>query len=176
MRHGLVRRSFIPPKDVRQWRELSRLRQKNRDTLGDYKRRVHKLFELANIKIGSVMSDLFDVTGCNLIALLMDCPWDITEQDIRECVRGSLQDKVKELYRSIQGFFEKHHCFELTSLMRIISTIEEENRGIDARMRELLSEHQELIERMDEVPGINELSAHYILSELGPKLYSFATA
>jgi len=56
LRHGLLRGSFIPPKEIRQWRELSRVRRKNRDTLSDYKRRVHKLFESANIKIDSVIS------------------------------------------------------------------------------------------------------------------------
>ena len=176
LRHGLVRGSFIPCKEVRQWRELSRLRRKNRDTLSDYKRRVHKLFESANIKIDSVVSDLFGVTGRNLIAMLMLSGKEITIEDIKECAMGSLRKKVEELHRSIQGFFEQHHRFQLISLMRIITVIEKENEAIDARMRELMWEYRELIERMDEVPGINELSAQYILSELGPELDNFANA
>ena len=176
LRHGLLRGSFIPPKEIRQWRELSRLRRKNRDTLSDYKRRVHKLFESANIKIGSVASDLFGVTGRNLITLLMTGPEDISLEDIEQCARGSLRDKVAELYRSIRGFFEEHHRFQLTGLMHVISTLERENASIDARMRELMKEHNDLIRRLDEVPGINELSAQYILSELGPELDTFPNA
>jgi len=176
LRHGLVRGSFIPPKEVRQWRELSRLRRKNRDTLSDYKRRVHKLFESANIKIGSVVSDLFGVTGRNLIAILMIEGKEITIDDIRECARGSLQKKDEELHRSIRGFFEEHHRFLLINLMRTITVLEDENEAIDFRMRELMYEHRELIDRMDEVPGINELSAQYILSELGTKLDEFPNA
>jgi len=72
LRHGLLRGSFIPPKEIRQWRELTRLRRSYTESLADYKRRIHKLFETANIKIDSVVSDLFGVTGRNLISLLCD--------------------------------------------------------------------------------------------------------
>jgi transposase len=71
LRHGLLRGSFIPPKDIRQWRELTRLRRTYTESLADYKRRVHKLFETANIKFDSVISDLFGVTGRNLISFIM---------------------------------------------------------------------------------------------------------
>ena len=117
LRHGLLRGSFIPPKKVRQWRELSRLRRKNRDTLSDYKRRTHKLFESANIKIDSVASDLFGVTGRNLMTLLMTGPEEVTLKDIEQCARGSLRDKASELHRSVQGFFEEHHRFQLIVLV-----------------------------------------------------------
>lgn len=176
LRHGLLRGSFIPAKEIRQWRELSRVRRKNRDTLGDYKRRVHKLFESANIKIDSVVSDLFGVTGRNLIMLLMTGREEIHIEDIELCAKGRLQGKVSELYRSIQGFYEEHHRFQLTSLMQIIVTLEKANDAIDARMRALMQEHNDLIRRMDEVPGVNELSAQYVLSELGPDLATFADA
>ena len=63
LQHGLLRGSFIPPKAVRQWRDLTRLRRKYVQTLADYKKRTQKLFESANIKIDSVVSDLFGVTG-----------------------------------------------------------------------------------------------------------------
>ncbi len=63
LRHGLLKGRFIPEKYVRQWRDLSRLRKTYVESLSDYKRRVHKLFESADIKIDSVVSDLFGVTG-----------------------------------------------------------------------------------------------------------------
>jgi len=54
LRHGLLRGSFIPPQAVRQWRDLTRLRKKYVQSAGDYRKRTHKLFESANIKIDSV--------------------------------------------------------------------------------------------------------------------------
>jgi transposase len=176
LQHGLLKGSYIPEKEVRQWRELSRARRKNRDTISDYKRRTHKLFQSANIKIDSVVSNLFGVTGRNLMALLLSGATEISIADIESCAKGTLRDKVAELHRSIQGFFEGHHRFQLNSLLHILEILEEENAQIDQRMKELMQEHNDLLNRMDAVPGINTLSAQYILSELGPELITFPNA
>ena len=176
LQHGLLRGSFIPAKEIRHWRELSRSRRKNTEAIGDYKRRVHKLFESANIKIDSVVSDLFSMTGRTLISRLISSSCVLSLTDVQECAKGSLRDKVQELYRSIHGFFEEHHRFLLASMMRILKTLEQENEEISARMKELMQAQQELLSRLDEVPGISELSAQYVLSELGPELDTFPSS
>lgn len=176
LKHGLLRGSYIPPKEVRQWRELSRMRRKNTEAVSDYKRRVHKLFESANIKIDSVASDLFGLTGRNLIARLLSATDEMNLTEVRACAKGRLQDKVEELNRSIKGFFEEHHRFLLSGMMRIIESLERENEQIGERMKQLMRNHQDLLKRLDEVPGISELSAQYVLSELGPELDAFANA
>ena len=89
LRHGLLRGSFIPPKDVREWRDLTRLRKKYVQTVGDYRNRTHKLFESANIKIDSVVSDLFGVTGRNLMGLLVSGQKALTLEDIGHCPETS---------------------------------------------------------------------------------------
>ena len=176
LQHGLLRGSFIPAKEIRYWRELGRSRRKNTEAIGDYKRRVHKLFESANIKIDSVVSDLFSMTGRNLISRLLSGTFTLSLADVQECTRGRLRDKAQELYRSIQGFFEEHHRFLLAGMMRILKTLEQENEEISARMKELMQAQQDLLNRLDEVPGISELSAQYVLSELGPELDTFPNA
>ena len=176
LQHGLLRGSFIPAKEIRHWRELGRSRRKNTEAIGDYKRRVHKLFESANIKIDSVVSDLFSMTGRNLISRLLSGTFTLSLADVQECARGRLRDKAQELYRSIQGFFEEHHRFLLAGMMRILKTLEQENEGISAKMKELMQAQQDLLNRLDEVPGISELSAQYVLSELGPELDTFPSS
>lgn len=175
LRVGLIRGSFIPEKSVRQWRELGRSRKKYSQSLGDQKRRVHKVFETANIKVDSVVADLFGVTGRNLIELLCTTEEQISLEQIEQCAKGSLKTKVVELHRSIQGFFEDHHRFLLLSLMRMIISIESEMALIGERMKSVMAEHKDTVKRLDAVPGINELSAHYVLGELGPTLEEFAT-
>lgn len=172
-RNGLVKGSFIPPKEVRQWRELERLRRTNIETMGDYKRRVHKLFETANIKIDSVVSDLFGVTGRNLMNLLCDEKTDLSLEDIEKCTKGSLKSKVEELYNSVQGFFEDHHRFQLRGMLRIISELESQIESITRRLKELMKPHQEVINRLDEVPGINEIAAQNVISHIGVTLKEF---
>jgi transposase len=173
LRVGLLRGSFIPEKSVRHWRELSRSRKKYSLSLGDYKRRVHKVFETANIKIDSVVSDLFGVTGRNLIEILCSKTTTISIEQIEQCAKGSLRSKVTELHRSIQGFFEDHHRFLLTSLMSIITNIETEIALITERLRALMTDHDDIITRLDKIPGINEVAAQYVLAELGTTLKEF---
>jgi len=175
LRHGLLRGSFIPKKEVRQWRELTRLRKSYTQSLGDYKRRVHKLFECANIKIDSVVSDLFGKTGRNLINLLCDKGAELNQENIQKSAEGSLTKKVEELYRSIQGFFEDHHRFELNSLMRIILATEIEISKITKRLEELMKPNQELLDNLDKIPGINKLASQSVVSEIGITLKDFQT-
>ena len=173
LKHGLLRGSFIPEKKIRQWRELTRQRRKIAESLGDCKKRVHKLFETANIKISSVVSDLFGKTGRNLIEKLCSEEISLTEKDIRACACGRLQSKIPELYRSIQGFFEEHHRFQLCSLMRIIAILESEMGFLSDRICELMKEDVELIERLEAIPGVGTRSAQIILSEVGNTLETF---
>jgi len=174
LRHGLLKASFIPPRTVRQWRELTRLRKKYVQSVGDYRKRTHKLFESANIKIDSVVSDLFGVTGRNLMKLLI-VDRELTLTDIEACIRGKLKGKEVELFRSIQGFFMGHHRFILKTLLGTIANLEGQIEALDQQIRSLVMDQSELLERMKKAPGISDVSACDILAEIGPTLDSFPT-
>jgi transposase len=174
LRHGLLRGSFIPPENIREWRELTRLRKTYTESFADYKRRVHKLFITANIKIDSVVSDLFGLTGRNLINLLCN-EADLTFENIEQCTKGSLKKKALELYESLQGFFKEHHRFQLIGMMETIITFEQRVAEINARLELLTKEHQGLLDRLDEIPGIDKKSAQSIVSEVGVTLDEFRT-
>jgi transposase len=176
LRHGLLKGSFIPPKEVREWRDLTRLRRTYVETLGDYKRRTHKLFESANIKIDSVVSDLFGQTGRNLMRLLGQGSFPIRQEDMEGCLRGKLKAKREELYRSIQGFFTDHHGYLLRSLLKTIATIEGEIEAINDRLRQVMKNHETLLQMLMEVAGISEVSARGILSEAGSTMDPFRTS
>jgi len=172
LRHGLIRGSFIPPKEIRQWRELTRLRRTYTESLADYKRRVHKLFETANIKIDSVVSDLFGVTGRNLMSLLCN-ESELSLENIRENAKRGLKAKSKELLSSVQGFFEGHHRFQLIGMMEVIAGFEKKIIEITERLDSLTAGHQDLLDRLDEIPGINKKSAQSVVSEIGVTLDEF---
>jgi transposase len=176
LRHGLLRGSFIPPKEIREWRDLTRLRRTYVESLGDYKRRTHKLFESANIKIDSVVSDLFGQTGRNLMKLLAQGSSPIRQEDMEGCLRGKLKAKREELYRSIQGFFTSHHAYLLRSLLKTIAVVEGEIEAINDRLRQVMKPHEPLLEMVMEVTGISEVSARAILSESGPSMDPFRSS
>ena len=172
LRHGLVRGSFIPPENVRMWRELSRLRKTYTESLADYKRRVHKLFITANIKIDSVVSDLFGLTGTNLIDLLCS-ESELTLEKVEKCSKGRLKQKVPELYLSLHGYFKDHHRFQLVGMMEAINMFQKQIDQINARLESLTCEYKDLLERLDEIPGVDKKSAQSIMGEVGVTLNEF---
>jgi len=176
LRHGLVKGSFIPPKFQRQWRDLTRMRTNYVKSLGDFKRRVHKLLQSANLKIDSVVSNLFGLTGRNLLKLLADSETELTLAQIEKCLKGSLSNKAKELHRAVQGYFEKHHRDLLCLLLKTIERLEEQISFLEQRIQDVLSERQDILNRLMEVPGISLRSAPAILAETGPTLETFATS
>ena len=131
-----------------------------------------KLFETANIKIDSVVSDLFGVTGRNLISLLCD-ESELSLENIRENAKRGLKSKAKELLSSVQGFFEDHHRFQLIGMMEVIAGFETKIAEITDRLDALTAGHQDLLDRLDEIPGIDKKSAQSIVSEIGVTLDEF---
>jgi len=176
LRHGLLRAAFIPPKYQRQWRDLTRMRNKYQQTVGDFKRRVHKLFQEANIKIDSVLSDLFGLTGRNLMKLLTSKNATPSLGEVEQCLRGSLKAKRTELYRSIQGFFEEHHRDMLALMLETIEKLENQVKVLDLRIIQAMRSHQSKIDGLDEIPGISDVSAPAVLAEIGPTLEAFPNA
>jgi len=177
LRHGLVKASFIPPEEVRQWRDWCRQRRIHVETLGDYKRRVHKMLEMANIKIDSVLSDLFGATGRNLIELLMSGN-PISVNEVEDCLRGRLagkhgKQKAAELHDAVQGYFGDHQRAVLKPMLRLIGYLEKEIALIEERLKELLAPHRDLVERMIATPGISYVAGWAILAEVSTTLETF---
>ncbi len=176
LRHGLVKGSFIPPKEQRQWREMTRLRKSFVETLGDFKRMVHALFHRTNIKIDCVATDLFGVSGRNLMNLLSTCEIAPDLAEVRQCLRGSLKEKAEELHRCVQGFFEDHHRELLRMLIKTIEHLEQQVAFLDDRISQRMRPHNDLLRMLEQVPGIKETAASSILAEAGVTLSAFQTA
>jgi transposase len=176
LRHGLLRGSFIPPKEVRRWRDLTRLRKSYQESLADYKRLVHKLFESANIKLASVVTQLFGTTGWYLMNMLASQDSTPSLADIAAGAQGQLRRKVDELHRSVQGGFSDHHRYQLRLLLTTIQQIEKHLEDISQRIKELMAPYGSLLSRLQEMPGVSDVAAFTILSEVGPTLEAFPSS
>ena len=175
-RHGLIRSSFIPPKEQRQWRDLTRSRKNYVHMLGDLKRHAHTLFQKANIKIDSVVSDLFGTTGRNLMKLLCSCESPPGLAQVRKCLHGALRAKSDELHRSVQGFFGDHHRTLLRMTLDTIDVLEGNITFLDQQIAQVMKAHDKLLERFQEVHGIKETAASAVLAEAGATLANFSSA
>jgi transposase len=97
----------------------------------------------------------------------------ITEKAVEKCARSSLKEKTGELHRSIQGFFTDHDRWMLTDLLDMVHVLEKKIETYDLRLASMMKEHEETLERLDQIPGVNEVGARGILAIAGPDLETF---
>ena len=140
LRAGLVRGSFIPPKDIREMRDLTRYRRKLTQTISFEKNRIQKVLEDANIKISSVVSDTFGVSGIKIIDELIE--GKLTIEEMSEPAEGRLKKKKGEIKEALVGNFQEHHKFMIKASLSHIKATEDNsgdrfgNRKEDGRLQE----------------------------------------
>ncbi len=109
--YGLLRPSFVPPKPIRELRDLTRYRRKLVESQRAERNRLLKLLETANIKLASVATDVFGVSGRLMLRALIE--GKATAQEMAELAKGKLRKKISALEPALEGKLEEHHCFLL---------------------------------------------------------------
>ena len=109
--HGLLRSSFVPPKPIRDLRDLMRYRRKLVESRAAERNRLLKLLETANIKLASVATDVFGVSGLLILRALVD--GKATPQEMAQLAKKKLRSKIPELELALEGKIEEHHRFLL---------------------------------------------------------------
>src|SRR2546429_9495509 len=109
--HGLLRSSFVPPKPIRELRDLTRYRRKLVESQAAERNRLLKLLETANIKLASVATDGFGMSGRLMLEALVE--GKATPQEMAELAKGRLRQKIDELWPALEGQLDEHHRFLL---------------------------------------------------------------
>jgi len=107
LQHGLLRRSFVPPTQMRELPDLTRTRATLTQDHSSICNRIQKILEDANIKLGSVASDVFGASGRAMLQALMKGERDA--EVLAELSKGRLRDKISELRRALEGRVTGHH-------------------------------------------------------------------
>lgn len=176
LRHGHIRSSYIPPKPVRQLRDLTRRRVQLIQDATRERNRVQKLLEQANVKIASVLSDVFGVSGQHMILALLG--GQATPEQIARLARGQAQRKIPQLMEALEGHrMSEHGGLLIRSCLRHLACLEEELEELD---REILRRmqtppFQKPFALLQTLPGVGQLSAAAILAETGTDLAAFST-
>src|SRR5206468_9353362 len=111
VRHGLIAKSFVPPAPLRELRELLRYRRKLIESQAAERNRLLKLLETANIKLASVLSDVFGVSGRAMLKALIE--GTASAQAMADLAKGQLRRKRADLVLALEGRVEEHHRFLL---------------------------------------------------------------
>src|SRR5712671_6153070 len=165
LRHGLIAKSFVPPKPIRELRDLLRYRRKLVESRSAERNRLLKLLESANIKLASVASDVFGVSGLLMLQALV--AGQATPQEMAELAKKQLRKKIPELELALEGKVEEHHRFLLRVQLRRLRTVEEDLGILEQRIQEKLKPYAAQFTLLQEIPGIDETLAAAIIAELG---------
>jgi transposase len=177
LRHDHVRSSYIPAKPVRELRDLTRRRVQLIQDGTRERNRVQKMLEQTNVKIASVLSDLFGVSGQHMLLALLE--GKATPEEMAGLARGSAKQKTPQLIEAMRGHrMTEHERFLIRSCLRHLACLEEEIEDLDTEIlrRMQAPPFQEAFGLLQTLPGIGQLSAATILAETGTDLASFPSA
>lgn len=168
--HGLLRPSFIPPKEIRELRMVSRYRTRMVLMQSAARNRTIKLLERAGIKLSSVVSDCFGVTGRRILdALTLS-----EEPNVAEFAAGSLRDKIPQLQQCIgHGLLTEEQRQLLRMHLAAYDAIDAQVAEIEKRLSDLAKPYQSVVDRLDQIPGVNQLSAMTVLAEIGVDMTAY---
>lgn len=170
---GLLKGSFIPPRFTRELRDLYRTKRKLMSQRVAACNRMHKVLEDANIKISSVVTDVFGATGWAIIRALIAGKTDV--EQLAELAKGSLRNKKAELMLALEGNLTDHHRFLMgihnDDIIFTDSLIDQINTRIDFYLEQC---HQEFT-LLQTIPGVNTQTAIAILGEIGINMDTFPT-
>lgn len=176
MRHGLVRPSFIPPRERRDVRELTRHRTNFVRERATLIHRVQKVLEGTNIKLASVATDVLGLSGRDMLAAIAAGESDAAV--LADLARGELRAKRAELEAALTGRVRPHHRFLLTELLVQIEAVEETIARFDAQIVALgeADEQAEVVRRRDTIPGVGRPTAEMPVAEIGTDMGRSPTA
>ena len=174
LQHGLLQGSFIPTAEIRQLRDLTRNRTRTVQEATRIKSRIQKVLEEANIKLGSVATDVLGVSGRLMLNGLV-----AGEQDgakLADLAIGVLRKKHDQLVQALSGRVHDHHRLMLHKLLRALQTREAEIAEDDADIRRQIEPFRKAMLAWMQVPGIDEVTAWSLVAEMGPDMEPFETA
>ena len=173
VRHGLIRRSFVPPKPLRELRDLLRYRRKLVESQTAERNRMLKLLETANIKLATVASNVFGTSGRRMLRALLE--GTLSPEQMADLAKGRLRKKLTTLAPALDGRVDEHHRFLLSMQLERMEDVEATIKKLDERIDERLAPYQEQHKRLTQIPGVDRIGAAVIIAELGVDMSVFPT-
>ncbi|MGV9870143.1 IS110 family transposase [Rhodococcus koreensis] len=170
----MLRPSFVPPRPIRQLRDLTRYRSTLVAARTAEKNRVEKLLEDACIKLSVVASDIFGVSGREMMDAMIAGQHD--PKVLAQMARARMRAKIDRLEEALNGHFDHHHAFLLTRMLGRIDTLDTDIIAVDEQIEAHLAPFALAAASLDEIPGVGPVVAAAIIAEVGVDMSRFPTA
>lgn len=174
LQYGLLRSSFIPPRPIRDLRDLTRRRTHLQGDRNRIINRIGRLLETVNIKLASVVSDITGKTGTLILEQI--ARGRSNPERLTQLARGTLKNKKPQLALSLHGFYSEHFRWLLEEALQELAHLNRKLFQLDARIGEYLKPHVELIRRLCTIPGVEFTTATTIIAEVGLDMSRFPDA
>jgi transposase len=171
--HGLVRESFVPPRPLRELRDLVRYRKAKIQERGREVQRVEKTLQDAGIKLSSVASEVLGVSARRMLDALIAGTHD--PDVLADLAKGALRKKIPVLREALNARFTGHHALLIGQMLAQIDFHDETIQTLSERIEELTRPFSREIELLDSIPGVDKRAAEMLLAEIGPDMSRFPT-
>jgi transposase len=174
-RLGLVLPSFIPSKDIRELRELTRYRHKLVRMRSAEKARIHNILTVCNIMLSSVATDIFGKSGMNIINALLDNT-SFDDETVSSLVLGKLRSKVPDLVKSLEGHLSPTQADKLRIALDNYHNFNHHIANIETLIDEKTKPLQPSIDLLCSCFAVKKVAAQIILAEIGTDMSKFPSA
>ena len=171
---GMLRPSFIPPPWQRELRDLCRYRRTLVQERTREKQRAEKLLEDTQIKLSSVISDIFGKSGRDMLDALIAGQRD--PYVLAELARGSMRGKKSVLQEALTGHFRDHHGYLLKMMLDRTDALTAQIEDLTGRIDEAIAPFAAQVAQLDEIPGVGKTGAQELIAEIGTDMARFPTA
>jgi transposase len=170
---GLLRASFVPPKPIRQLRNLTRYRKTQIQERQREANRLHKALEDAGIKLDCVASDILGKSGRDMLDALVAGTSDPTV--LADLARRQLRTKIPRLQEALEGHFDAHHRLWIGSILRHIDFLDDQIEHLSAAIGEQIRPFWPAVELICTITGFQQRGAECVIAEIGVDMTVFAT-
>ena len=163
--HGLIRPSYVPPRPLRELRELTRYRRKLTELQAAERNRLQMQLETANIKLASVATDVLGVSGRAMLRALIK--GEAGPDTMADLARGRLRSKRAELARALDGRMDETQRILLAMQLRRVEQTEQQIEELDRRIDERLKPYRAEMALLMQIPGVDRVHAAVVVAEIG---------
>jgi len=171
--HGLIRSSFVPPAPIQELRDLTRTRKQLVREVSQHSSRIQKVLEDANLKLGSVLSDVLGKSGRAILQALIKGETD--PEKLADLALGTARKKRAELIEALHGRIRPHHRGLLKVHLELVTALQQAIAEIDATVGKALASIHKSARLLTSIPGISEVTAHVMVAEIGVDMTRFAS-
>ena len=171
---GLLKPSYIPEREQRELRDLTRYRNKLIQHVSSEKNRIVRILEDCNIKLSSVVCSLDGVVANKLIDMLID-KGHVTMDDITCIYHKKLEASPELLYQACEGFIEPHHIYMLQTIRKDMEQTKAIIADLTCRIKEVLSPYENVMELLQKIPGLSRKTVEDLIAEIGVDMEAFPT-